>query len=186
MTLPHIFYVLYTWFSRYTKGIHSKQQLKKSWIDFGGNLLIICGRSNSELKRCGGKGVPWCCQRGLPHALPDEIGKQIFLINTYSAKGPWNKTLNFIFPTKYGIPKSFKVGHWLSQNRLHNLLLCVVWKFGNLGFFTKSSDNHPFGGSQNFKPTTLRNLMIKLTPWLKWTTSVYVIVKTSKLKAKND
>ena len=27
----------------------------------------------------------------------------------FSAKGPWNKSLNFIFPTKYGIPKSLKV-----------------------------------------------------------------------------
>ena len=27
---------------------------------------------------------------------------------------PWNKSLNFIFPTKYVIPNSFKVGHWLS------------------------------------------------------------------------
>ncbi len=33
----------------------------------------------------------------------------------YSAKGPWNKSLNFIFPTKYGIPKSLKVSHWLSS-----------------------------------------------------------------------
>ena len=33
----------------------------------------------------------------------------------YSAKGPWNKSLNFIFPTKHGIPKSLKVGHWQSQ-----------------------------------------------------------------------
>ncbi len=34
---------------------------------------------------------------------------------TYSAKGPWNKSLNSIFPTKYGIPKSLKVSHWLSE-----------------------------------------------------------------------
>ncbi len=32
---------------------------------------------------------------------------------TNSAKGPWNKSLNFIFPMKYVIPKSLKVGHWL-------------------------------------------------------------------------
>ena len=31
----------------------------------------------------------------------------------YSAKGPWNKSLNLIFPTKYVIPKSSKVGHCL-------------------------------------------------------------------------
>ena len=34
---------------------------------------------------------------------------------TYSAKAPWNKSFNFIFPIKYVIPKSLKVGHWLSQ-----------------------------------------------------------------------
>ena len=34
---------------------------------------------------------------------------------SYSAKGPWNKSLNFIFPIKYVIPKSLKVSHWLSQ-----------------------------------------------------------------------
>ena len=35
-----------------------------------------------------------------------------------STKRPWNKSLNFIFPTKYVIPKSLKVGHWLSQDRV--------------------------------------------------------------------
>ena len=33
----------------------------------------------------------------------------------HSAKGPWNKSLNFIFPIRYVIPKSLKVGHWLSE-----------------------------------------------------------------------
>ncbi len=33
----------------------------------------------------------------------------------HSAKGPWNKSLNFIFPIKYVTPKSLKVGHWLSE-----------------------------------------------------------------------
>ena len=27
---------------------------------------------------------------------------------TYLANGPWNKSLNFILPTKYVIPKSLK------------------------------------------------------------------------------
>ncbi len=31
------------------------------------------------------------------------------------ANGPWKKSLNFIFPTKYGIPKVQKVSHWLSK-----------------------------------------------------------------------
>lgn len=33
---------------------------------------------------------------------------------TYSAKGPWNESSNFIFPTNV-IPKSFSVSHWLSK-----------------------------------------------------------------------
>ncbi len=36
-------------------------------------------------------------------------------LTSYSAKGPQNKSLNLIFPTKYVIPKSLKVSHWLSQ-----------------------------------------------------------------------
>ena len=31
-----------------------------------------------------------------------------YLAITHLAKGPWKKKLNFIFPTKYGIPKSSK------------------------------------------------------------------------------
>ena len=34
---------------------------------------------------------------------------------SYSAEGPWNKSLNFIFPTRYVMRKSLKVGHWLSE-----------------------------------------------------------------------
>ena len=37
------------------------------------------------------------------------------VVDGCSAKGPWNKSLSFIFPIKYGIPKSLKVTHWLSQ-----------------------------------------------------------------------
>ena len=29
---------------------------------------------------------------------------------------PWNKSLNFIFPTKYVIPKSLKFRHWPSKD----------------------------------------------------------------------
>ena len=33
----------------------------------------------------------------------------------------WNKSLNFIFPTKYVIPKSLKFSHWPSKyNPLYN------------------------------------------------------------------
>ena len=31
------------------------------------------------------------------------------------ANGPWNKSLNFIFPTKCVIPKSLKFSHWPSK-----------------------------------------------------------------------
>ena len=34
----------------------------------------------------------------------------------HSAKGPWNKSFNF-FSTKYVIPKSLKVSHWLNKIR---------------------------------------------------------------------
>ena len=37
--------------------------------------------------------------------------------SSYSAKGPWNKSLNFIFPTKYVFPRKFsQVSHWLSKS----------------------------------------------------------------------
>ena len=34
---------------------------------------------------------------------------------TQPKNGPFNKSLHFIFPGKYVIPKSLKVGHWLSE-----------------------------------------------------------------------
>ncbi len=39
--------------------------------------------------------------------------RAFFLLSTYShlANGPWKKSLNFIFPTKYVIPKSLKFSH---------------------------------------------------------------------------
>ena len=39
-----------------------------------------------------------------------------FDANPYLANGPWNKSLNFIFPSKYVIPKSLKFSHWPSKN----------------------------------------------------------------------
>lgn len=38
------------------------------------------------------------------------------LLSTYPAKGPWSRSLNFIFPPKYKIPNSLKVSHWLSKS----------------------------------------------------------------------
>ena len=40
------------------------------------------------------------------------------LIPTHLANGPWNKSLNFIFPTQYVIPKSSKFSHWPSKSTL--------------------------------------------------------------------
>ena len=34
---------------------------------------------------------------------------------THLANGPWDKSLNYIFPTKYVIPKSLKFSHWPSK-----------------------------------------------------------------------
>ena len=34
---------------------------------------------------------------------------------SHLANGPWNKSLNFIFPTTYVIPKSLKFSHWPSK-----------------------------------------------------------------------
>ena len=42
---------------------------------------------------------------------------------------PQNKSLNYIFPTKYVIPKSLKVSHWLTQNK--NIASSVFW--GHIG-----------------------------------------------------
>ncbi len=35
---------------------------------------------------------------------------------------PWNKSLNFIFPIKYVIPQSLKVGHWLSLDIIYTII----------------------------------------------------------------
>ena len=42
----------------------------------------------------------------------------LLLLITYLARGPLNKRVNFIFPTKYVTPKSLKASHWLSQINL--------------------------------------------------------------------
>ena len=43
--------------------------------------------------------------------------KKIYEIRRIShlANGPWNKSLNFIFPTRYVIPKRLKFSHWPSK-----------------------------------------------------------------------
>ena len=53
---------------------------------------------------------------------------------------PWEKSLNFIFPTKYVIPKSLKFSHWPSQMRIwYSIPLpCTSWK---LKWLDRSIDN---------------------------------------------
>ena len=44
---------------------------------------------------------------------------------------PEKKSLNFIFPTKYGIPKSLKFSHWLSEIITH-LAVYTAYIAGNI------------------------------------------------------
>ncbi len=41
--------------------------------------------------------------------------------DTHLANGPWNKSLNFIFPIEYVIPKSWKFSHWPSKYTRQNI-----------------------------------------------------------------
>ena len=89
---------------------------------------------------------------------------------TYSAKGPWNKSLNFIFRTKYGIPKSLKVSHWLSQWNIE--VKC-------------DGKSHQQIDTQNFSqaPTKLIHLVILpayLWKWFKFHFSCYLKIATLK------
>ena len=43
------------------------------------------------------------------------------LLSSHSANGPWDKSLNFIFPTKHVITESLKFSHWLSESWLQNV-----------------------------------------------------------------
>ena len=45
---------------------------------------------------------------------------------------PWNKSLNFIFPTKYVIPKSLKFSHWPSKITNPNSVLSVLLLMGRI------------------------------------------------------
>ena len=69
---------------------------------------------------------PW--QKKHHHTLKNWMGEQTtyalwHITKPYSAKGPWNQSLNFIFPTKYVIPKSLKVGHCLWHKTVQNVFL---------------------------------------------------------------
>ena len=76
----------------------------------------------------------------LPTFMVDFYGFHVGKYTTYSAKGPLNKSLNFIFPTKYGIPKSLKVGHWLSQTIHGSYGNCPFQLFDFDRNFLRSSD----------------------------------------------
>ena len=62
----------------------------------------------------------------LPHPIATEIPSKMLKYHqvpvvscttTHSANGPWKKSLNFIFPTKYVTAKSLKFSHWLSETK---------------------------------------------------------------------
>ena len=40
---------------------------------------------------------------------------------------PEKKSLNFIFPTKYVIPKSLKFSHWLSESQFVKVKSTFLW-----------------------------------------------------------
>ena len=79
-------------------------------------------------------GWPFPAETGRDEICPDQIKQNIWIKGTkvkwpfhllfimfscltksHSANGPWKKSLNFIFPTKYVIPKSLKFSHWPSK-----------------------------------------------------------------------
>ena len=47
----------------------------------------------------------------------------------HSANGPWDKSLNFMFPTKHVIPKSLKFSHWLSEFRMSEQTFDLITSF---------------------------------------------------------
>ena len=62
-------------------------------------------KSTAMLKKCRNRGI---------HQVDSNWVSEVESINEnnpYSANKPWNKSLNFRFPTKHVIPKSLKVGH---------------------------------------------------------------------------
>ena len=62
--------------------------------------------------------------------------------------GHWNKSSNFILPTKYWIPKSLKVSNWLSTTKNQPI--------GKMGGFIFQAGNVTAPFSQNFKNLRLR------------------------------
>ena len=57
-----------------------------------------------------------------------ESGYRIFEHKkTHSANESWDKSLNFIFPTKHVIPESLKFSHWLPEKNLYQLFPLQVF-----------------------------------------------------------
>ena len=86
---------------------------------------------------------------------------------THLANGAWNKSLNFIFPTKYVIPKSLKFSHWPSK-----LICSILW------IFTTNNRLDREGQVLN-KPARLKSAKISWYCWWKKScTSWYVVYPT--------
>ena len=74
---------------------------------------------------------------------------------------PEKKSLNFIFPTQYVIPKSLKFGHWLSENFSANFLRFFSSRFHQFLGMNKNDakylgmgwENHPPGFATHTIPT---------------------------------
>ncbi len=71
---------------------------------------------------------------------------------------PEKKSLNFIFPTKYGIPKSLKFSHWPSKYSAKNVSdfplkltvgFTLIWKKSQIGTISK------FAGVTKMLETTI-------------------------------
>ncbi len=58
-------------------------------------------------------------------------GEVTLPMKAHSANGPWNKSLNFIFPTKYVIPKSLKFSHWPSKKDVIYMIFFTPPKFNS-------------------------------------------------------
>ena len=76
------------------------------WFCYHGNLWAPTGVSWSSRRLLRGINLRVWMMQILIDA-PHEF--------THLANGPWNKGLNFTFPTKYVIPKSLKFSHWPSK-----------------------------------------------------------------------
>ncbi len=89
------------------------------WILHMVSASDVAKHKNTVLSPCSFSHLTFCCW--FPPTLTQPMD-------------PEKKSLNFIFPTQYVIPKSLKFGHWLSEN--HTVmrsasarLFFLVWTF---------------------------------------------------------